>query len=127
MIQSVVDKLIDDFIDDGECEFVTQFANGMSSRVMFSILGLKAEDWAWSADIEFEGAGVRFLPPELQELQDRDGIRLNEQMTAVVKDRVENPGDDAISRLIEGTGSGPVRSTSPTWLRSRQCCFSAAS
>jgi cytochrome P450 len=102
MIQSVVDELIDDFVDDGECEFVTQFANGMSSRVMFNILGLKTEDWAWSADIEFEGAGVRFLPPELQQLQDRDGIRLNEQMTAVVEERVQHPGDDAISHLIEG-------------------------
>ena len=102
MIQRVVDTLIDAFVDDGECEFVTQFANGMSSRVMFEILGLAAEDWAWTADIEFEGAGARYLPPELQALQDADGAKLNAQMTAVVEERVAHPGDDAISALIAG-------------------------
>ena len=102
MVQGVIDELIDDFIEAGKCEFVTQFANPMSSRVMFNILGLEADEWAWSADIEFEGAGARYLPPDLQKLQDRDGARLNAQMTAVVEDRIANPRDDAISNLIAG-------------------------
>ena len=102
MIQGVIDELIDDFIDDGEAEFVGQFANRMSSRVMFEILGMDRDDAAWIADITFEGAGVRYLPEDLQEAQARDGERVNEYMTEIVERRLEDLGDDAISDLIRG-------------------------
>lgn len=102
MIQGVVDDLIDDFIDDGEVEFVGQFANGMSSRVMFNILGMDADDAAWIARITFEGAGVRYLPEDRQEAQAVDGGRVNEYMSKLVAERIDDLGDDAISDLIRG-------------------------
>src|SRR3954453_20697372 len=44
MIQGVGDQLIDGFIGDGRVEFVWQFANPLSSQVMFNLLGLRRED-----------------------------------------------------------------------------------
>ena len=100
MIQSVIDDLIDGFIGNGEVEFVQGFSNRVSSRVMFNLLGLREEDAGWIADITFEGVGARYLPDDMREQAERDGERVNEFMTAVVKERAENLGDDVISELI---------------------------
>ena len=100
MIRGVIDDLIDGFIDDGEVEFVEGFSNRVSSRVMFNLLGLREEDAGWIADITFEGVGARYLPADLREQAERDGERVNEFMTAVVRERAENLGDDVISELI---------------------------
>ena len=82
MIQGVVDDLIGAFIDDGRMDFVAQFANPLSSRVMFNLLGLEREQIEWITSIEFEGIAARYLPPDLQAQQDRDGQRVNDFMTA---------------------------------------------
>src|SRR3954452_11914785 len=44
MIQGVVDELIHGFADDAHVDFVWQFANPLSSQVMFNLLGLRRED-----------------------------------------------------------------------------------
>jgi cytochrome P450 len=102
MIQGIIDGLIDHFIDDGEVEFVGQFANLMSSEVMFRLLDIPREIGGWVADITFEGIGARYLPAEMQAQQEADGLKLNEFMTQIVTERVDNLGDDAISHLILG-------------------------
>ncbi len=102
MIEEIIDGLIDDFVDDGEVEFVGQFANLMSSEVMFRLLDISREQAGWVADITFEGIGARFLPHDMQVQQERDGARLNEFMVEVVRDRLDHLGDDAISELIRG-------------------------
>lgn len=102
MVQKVIDDLIDAFIDTGECEFVREFANMMSSNVMFNLLDISRADAGWIADITFEGIGSRYLPQDMREAQDRDGERINEFMLDVIRDRVQNLGDDAISDLIRG-------------------------
>jgi cytochrome P450 len=102
MILEIIDGLIDDFVDTGEVEFVGQFANLMSSEVMFRLLDISREEAGWVADITFEGIGARFLPHDMQLQQERDGARLNEFMLDVVRRRLDNLGDDAISELIIG-------------------------
>src|ERR1700712_1155928 len=102
MIQKIIDDLIDAFIDDGNVEFVGQFANLMSSEVMFKLLDIPREIGGWVAEITFEGIGARYLPDDMQAQQAADGLRLNEFMTKVVTDRVDHLGDDAISHLILG-------------------------
>jgi cytochrome P450 len=102
MIEELIDDLIDDFIDDGEVDFVKQFANLMSSDVMFRLLDISREEGGWVADITFEGIGARFLPHNMQLQQEADGARLHEFMLDVVRRRVDNLGDDAISELIIG-------------------------
>ncbi|MEI8148881.1 MAG: cytochrome P450, partial [Actinomycetes bacterium] len=102
MVQKVVDDLIDAFIDDGRVEFVSQFAIRMSSDVMFNLLDITREEAGWVADITFEGIGSRYLPPDMQVEQARDGQRVNEFMAGVVTDRIDNLGDDVISQLILG-------------------------
>ena len=69
---------------------------------MFKLLGLREEEAGWIADITFEGVGARYLPADLREQAERDGERVNEFMTAVVRERAENLGDDVISELIRG-------------------------
>ena len=102
MIQGVVDELIAGFIDDGRVEFVWQLANPLSSGVMFNLLGLEPAEIEWITSITFEGIAARYLPPDRQAEQDRDGQRVNEFMTAVVKERLDNLGDDVISNIIRG-------------------------
>ncbi|OJU79761.1 MAG: hypothetical protein BGO11_02850 [Solirubrobacterales bacterium 70-9] len=102
MIEEIIEGLIDDFIDDGEVEFVGQFANLMSSEVMFRLLDISREEAGWVAGVTFEGIGARFLPHSMQLQQEADGARLNEFMLDVVRRRMENLGDDTISELIRG-------------------------
>jgi len=71
---------------------------------MFNLLGLERDEIEWITSITFEGIAARYLPPEEQAQQDRDGQRVNDFMTRVVRDRMERPGDDVISNLISGYG-----------------------
>jgi len=102
MVEDIIEGLIDDFIDDGECDFVGQFANLMSSEVMFRLLDISREEAGWVANVTFEGIGARFLPHNMQVQQEKDGARLHEFMLDVVGRRLDNLGDDAISELIRG-------------------------
>lgn len=105
-ITAIVDGLIDEFADRGHCDFVNEFAEQMSARVMFELLGLTKhqpiDEWMWLTDIDFEGGGTRYLPQEMQERIGEAGERLHVQMAPVVAERVQNLGDDLMSDIIRG-------------------------
>jgi cytochrome P450 len=101
-VRAIVDELIDDFIDKGEVEFCTAFANPLSLYVTCDLMGLPRTDASWLERLlaPFEAQGVRYHPKERQELQEANGAIAVDYLREHVLDRIANPGDDIISELV---------------------------
>ena len=109
MITRTVDQLIGEWVDDGEVEFVSQFAAKLPQIVMTNILGFPLEDmprlktWGEAQVRRFVyGTGHRnLLPPEDER---ENAVALGEFM-AYVQDQVTrkraNPGDDMTTFLSQ--------------------------
>lgn len=102
MITGIVDELIDDFIDKGEVEFCTAFANPLSLYVTCALMGLPREDASWLERLlaPFEAQAIRYYPVERQQVQEQNGAIAVEYLRKHVLDRIENRGDDLISELV---------------------------
>lgn len=102
MVTAIVDELIDSFIDKGEMDFVTAFANPLSLWVTCALLGLPREDASWLQRLlgPFEAQGIRYHPTEKQEIQEANGARVQEYLRDHVVDRLENRKDDLISSFV---------------------------
>ena len=102
MIQSIVDELIDNVIDDGRMEFFSQFANIVPIYVTCTIAGFPRDDLSklqrWSLS---EGTGAKYLAPESQAFQRAIGQEMAAYLEAAILERYENPTDDATSELIK--------------------------
>lgn len=104
-VRETVDELIDSFIDKGEMEFCSAFANPLSLWVSCWLLGLPREDASWLQRMlgPFEAQGIRYHPEEKQQIQEGNSAVIQEYLTEYVVDRVKNPGDDVVSLLIKAT------------------------
>lgn len=102
IVTEIVDELIDSFIDHGETEFVTSFANPLSLFVTMRLMGLPRRDASWLERLlgPFEAQGVRYLSEERQEVQEANGARAVDYLRSHVLDRIEKPADDVISELV---------------------------
>lgn len=102
MVREVADGLIDSFIDHGEVEMVTAYANPMSLRVTIRLLGLPMEDGSWIERLvgPFEAQGIRYHPEERQAVQMANGDRLLDYLRGHVRERLERPTDDVMSQII---------------------------
>lgn len=100
--QMMADELIDEFIDDGECDFVAQFSEPYATQVICLLLGLPRSEWKNLASLASEmglALGVTFK---------RDEERINaatDNLFAYAKQVVENIkreglGDDFLSSLV---------------------------
>lgn len=98
MIREHVDSLIDRFIDDGEVEFVSQFAARLPAMVILTIFGLPLAhvDRAirWSA---FDGMGTRYNSQDIQDKAREALVDLGDYLRDLVVERAGNPGQDALS------------------------------
>ncbi len=111
MITRCADELIDAWIDDGEVEFISQFARPLPQRVMANVLGLPREDiprlaeWGTAQVAAFvHGRGHR-NQLTAQQLKEQfallDGFK--EYVHAKVQEKRRNPQDDMISFLTQVT------------------------
>ncbi len=100
-IATRADAIIDGFVNRSEIEFVREYSNALSSKVLLDMMGLDPDVFGWISSINFDGIGTRFMPQERQEEQAREGARLQELMRPVVESRIASPGDDLISELIK--------------------------
>jgi cytochrome P450 len=103
MIESLVDGLIDNFVDRSEVEFVSEFATPLPILVFCKIFFGDAKTdmerfqrWALR-----EGTGARYLPDERREAAELMRDEVIEYMDANILDRHQNPRDDALSEIIE--------------------------
>jgi len=109
--------LIDDFVEDGHCELISQFSSLLPVQVITDIVGAPLDkDLAflhWARDQFWLVEGAPPLADELAaEMAERDGPFM-EWLTAFVDERRSNPGDDFVSGLLyaETPDGEPVLTT----------------
>lgn len=110
-IRALANELIDEWIDAGEVEFISQFARPLPQRVMAHVLGFPREDipqleaWGTAQVRAFvHGRGHRnILTEEEQAEQRRDLLGFSEYVQAQVEEKRRNPQDDMISFLNDVT------------------------
>jgi len=100
--QVLANELIDAFADRGEVEFVSEFAEPYSSRIICVLLGLPEDDWPrvahWADDLGKSfginvAADLSRIEAALQGLHDH--------LDEVVTDRQQHPRDDLVTTLVQ--------------------------
>ncbi|UNK45183.1 cytochrome P450 [Arthrobacter sulfonylureivorans] len=105
--QALANELIDAFIDQGECEFIRDFAEPYATRVLTILLGIPESEWPKIARLASTvglALGVTFK-------RDLDKVEaavaeLYEYADELIKDRQANPGEDFVSRLVLASRDG---------------------
>lgn len=101
-IERITDDLIDDFVEDGECDFVNQFAVLLPTYMIADILGLPRKDFPlvrkWSDAVI---GIVSRMGSTAQELAYAHMIvEFRRFILGAIKEHRQAPGDDLISTLI---------------------------
>jgi cytochrome P450 len=100
---TLADRQIDEFVDKGECEFISEFASPFTLLVIADLLGVPEED---------HEAFQRELGPHRNRAvggTHKKGMQRNpleflyEQFSAYVEDRRRNPRDDVLTGLASAT------------------------
>lgn len=100
-IHARIDEVLDDLEGARSCEFVSQLAVPIPAAVFLAIMG-----WDRSRLHEFVGWTDRILRGG-----DRDPIRpalvaLDHYLREVIQERMDNPADDAVSRMLAAEVAG---------------------
>lgn len=97
-----VDELLDKFLSDGECEFVSQFARILPGTIFLDLVGLPVDraddflDWARTAMDHATSADDKMAAMR----------RIRDYLAGEVLDRKKNPRDDMLSQLANGEVDG---------------------
>lgn len=108
-IRSLVDMLIDDFVADGHCDFVAQFADRLPVQAITRVLGAPLDRWEeffeWASDriVLLQGA-PDLSDAERQAVIDR-AIRFNGWLHEFVEERRADPREDLASALVHAQGA----------------------
>jgi cytochrome P450 len=99
--QALANELIDGFIDRGECEFASEFAEPYASRVLCQLFGMPEDDWKdlaqWAGDINLAfGVTIAEDLPRIEAALASMYARGEE----LIAERREKPGDDVVSSLV---------------------------
>lgn len=118
--QALANELIDGFAARGEAEFVSEFAEPYSSRILCMLLGLPDDEWPqvahWADDLgKSFGINVRADLPRIEAALEG----LAGYIERVIEDRQARPQDDLVSTLI-AAHEGRMRSVAES-CRSRWC------
>ena len=108
----LADEVLDEFIDEGRCEFLGQYAKPFATLAITDLLGVPAEDreefrWALGAG-ERSGTRVGALDHEPVAINPLE--YLDDRFATYLSDRRRNPGNDILSGLATATypdGSTP--------------------
>lgn len=100
--QALADELVDAFVGRGEVEFVSEFAEPYSSRIICVLLGLPEDDWPqvahWADDLgKSFGINVAADLPRIEAALQA----LHDHLDAVVVDRQQHPRDDLVTTLVQ--------------------------
>ncbi|GAA1365013.1 cytochrome P450 [Brevibacterium luteolum] len=105
--QAMANELIDDFIERGHCEFVSDFAEPYATRVLTIMLGIPESEWPRIAKLASTlglALGVT-INRDIDQVEDALG-KLYEYAEELIADRQANPGDDFVTRLVEANRGG---------------------
>ncbi|MCD2442783.1 cytochrome P450 [Agromyces sp. SYSU K20354] len=109
--QALANDLIDEFAPRGTVEFVSEFAEPYSSRILCLLLGLPDDEWPqvahWADDLgKSFGINVRRDLPRIEAALDG----LTGYIEAVIADRQAHPRDDLVTTLIAAHEEGDALS-----------------
>ncbi|WP_313356710.1 cytochrome P450 [Microbacterium sp.] len=105
--QALANELIDAFAARGTVEFVSEFAEPYSSRILCMLLGLPDDEWPqvahWADDLgKSFGINVRHDLPRIEAALEG----LTGYIEKVVDDRLEHPRDDLVTTLVQAHAAG---------------------
>jgi cytochrome P450 len=107
-IRAKVNKLIDGFIDKGECDFVEEFSVGLPVQVICEQLGFAPSDHAnvkrWS-DAFADRLG-HMIPRERELECAREIVEFQKQIKVKIDARRANPTDDLLSDVVNARLEG---------------------
>lgn len=101
LITGIVDELIDDFLADGETEFVEAFAVPLPVKVITTMMGFPLEDiprlkrWSEAWVAPFSGQ----LGPEEEREVSRLSVEFQHYINDWIAEKRSNPTDDVVSYL----------------------------
>lgn len=101
--QNMASALIDGFIKDGQCDFVSQFAEPYATQVICSLLGLPTSEWRALAELASDmglALGVTFKQDEARINAATDKL-VAYAVQAVEKVKQQGLGDDFLSALVK--------------------------
>ncbi|MBV9327826.1 MAG: cytochrome P450 [Chloroflexi bacterium] len=102
IIQGIVDRLIDEFVDRGEADVMSDFAERLPTLVLAEMLGIPSSAQpmfhAWADSY------TRSLAGELSPAQRDDFLRTIRELVGyfayAIEERRRHPGDDLVTRLM---------------------------
>jgi cytochrome P450 len=101
-IRAITNRLVDAFVNQGECDFMRAYAYPVPMLVICRLLGLPTErldDFLrWT---QAEGQAIIFHTGERLQWLEQNAIEQNMYLKGVVEERHRNPGSDFLSRLIQ--------------------------
>jgi cytochrome P450 len=104
-IKRFIDGCIDDFIERGECDIVTEFADPVPAMTTLHILGLPVEDWRLFSEPLHATVFHRQDNPIRKDALPQYR-QMHETIVGAIAERRRRPADDAISRLMTGEVHG---------------------
>jgi cytochrome P450 len=107
ILRDLAERLIDRFVDRGEVEFVSAFAIPLPGNFIVDLLGLprahleQVDAWVSHSAAIFAGHGT------LDELVEhaRHFVTFQHYLADAVRERQENPRDDALSDIVTGAAA----------------------
>jgi len=107
-IEQVVDELIDGFIDQGECEFISSFASPLPIKVIATQLGVPQEDLPkfkkWSDAFIIRLSQMSSKEQEIECA--KDIVAFQHYFYDRIEERRKQPQDDIISDLVQAKVAG---------------------
>jgi len=106
-IDAIAREIIREMPQSGECDFVTQFAALLPLRVISDMLGVPREHEQFifkATNIILGASDDEYIPDQsragIEKAVTDASVGLIELLSGLAKDRVANPGDDVISKLV---------------------------
>lgn len=104
--QALADELVDGFVERGEVEFVSEFAEPYSARIICLLLGLPEDEWhqvaRWADDL---GASFSITVGEQVPRIEAALAGLHGYVDEVIADRQAHPRDDLVTTLLNAQES----------------------
>lgn len=104
-IEGIVNELIDDFINEGHCDFKRQFGNELPMRVIADLLGVPRENMdtfrKWSNAFVDQLGGIASKEEQVEAA--KGVIEFQKYFAGKADEKRANPVDDVISDLATGT------------------------
>lgn len=110
-IRELVDELLDEFVANGESDLIAGFTYPLPAIVIAELMGVPPEDRdrfrAWSNDLALVAFGAGGEAREERHARASRGLNdLFAYFDGLIEHARQHPGEDMISSLLEGDGSG---------------------